>query len=86
LKSRFGRIGPFSFPSDEWGFFVPSTKKPSADWGRNPQRAETKAEPSHSMPIYLTPPILAIRGDFPFQLIPIDSTAFVAVFGGRRWE
>ncbi len=23
---------------------------------------------------------------FPFQLIPIDSTEFTGVFGGRRWE
>jgi hypothetical protein len=23
---------------------------------------------------------------FPFQLIPIDSTAFTGVFGGRRWD
>jgi len=57
--------------------------------------AETKAEPSHSMPVYLTLPILAIRGDYaaaplsssrPIVLSNVHRITRVALMPGDRLE
>ena len=60
-------------------FLCRQTKKPSADSGRTPQRAETKAEPSHSIAIYRTPPILAIQGDYAASRSVPKATVFRSV-------
>ena len=45
----------------ERGFSMPSTEKALDRWGRNLERAEAKAEPSHSILLYL-PPFLRYVG------------------------
>ena len=75
-------------------FLCRQTKSPPR-WGRNLERAKAKAEPSHSIPIYRTPPVFAIRGDYAaaprsvpmltvFNNVPCSSQNSTTSFAARK--